>query len=255
MLSFLTLDLELYADYQMHQALTSKREEGAMAAETSNPSQIIEVAEIAWESVTPTIEAKMLWSDPNTKRRAQLTRFEPGASLSMHRHIGDELLYVIEGSIGDESGTVSAGSVGYRPNGCVHSVRSKNGSTVFAIITGGVESAKEIATAPPSQMIVLSDLPWTDGPVPGTRVKVFWSDPATKRRAAMARFEPGAKLPRHKHIGDELLFMIEGSNFDESGELRTGNMAYFPSGCTHTVISKIGHTAIAFVTGEVETMQ
>ena len=50
-------------------------------------------------------------------------------------------------------------------------------------------------------------------------------------------------------------FMIEGSNFDESGELRTGNVAYFPSGCVHTVVSKVGHTAIAFVTGEVETME
>ena len=226
-----------------------------MTAETSNPSQIIEVAEIAWEAVTPTIKAKILWSDPATKRRAQLTRFEPGAFLSMHRHVGDELLYVIEGSISDESSTVSAGSVGYRPNGCVHSVTSKNGATVFAIITGGVEPANEIGTAPPSETIVLSDIPWIEGRVPGTRQKVFWSDPITKRRAVMARFERGAKLPRHKHIGDELLFMIEGSNFDESGELKTGNLAYFPSGCIHTVVSKIGHTAIAFVTGEVETMQ
>jgi anti-sigma factor ChrR (cupin superfamily) len=226
-----------------------------MAVEVPNQAQIIEVAEIAWESITPTIKAKMLWSDPATKRRAQLTRFEPGASLSMHRHVGDEMLYVIEGSISDESGTVSAGSVGYRPNGCIHSVTSKNGATVFAIITGEVESAKEFGTAPSSQTIVLSDIPWSEGRVPGMRVKAFWSDPATKRRAAMARWEPGAKLPRHKHIGDELLFMIEGSNFDESGELRTGNVAYFPSGCTHTVVSKIGHTAIAFVTGEVETIQ
>jgi hypothetical protein len=77
-----------------------------MATETSNPAQIIEVAEIAWESMTSTIKAKMLWSDPATKRRAQLTRFEPGAVLSLHRHVGDELLYVIEGSISDESGTV-----------------------------------------------------------------------------------------------------------------------------------------------------
>src|SRR5215467_13209601 len=126
------------------QALTNTLEEGAMATETSNPSKIIEVAEIAWESITPTIKAKMLWSDPATKRRAQLTRFEPGAAVSMHRHVGDELLYVIEGSISDESGTVSAGSVGYRPNGCVHSVKSKNGATAFAVITGGVEPAKEI---------------------------------------------------------------------------------------------------------------
>jgi quercetin dioxygenase-like cupin family protein len=160
------------------QGFTFTREEGTVATETPNSSQIIEVAEIAWESITPATKAKILWSDPATKRRAQLTRFEPGAFLSMHRHIGDELLYVIEGSISDESGTVSAGSVGYRPNGCVHSVMSKNGAMVFAIITGGVEPANEIGAAPPSQTIVLSEIPWTEGRVPGTRAKAFWSDPA-----------------------------------------------------------------------------
>jgi anti-sigma factor ChrR (cupin superfamily) len=123
------------------------------------------------------------------------------------------------------------GSFAFRASSA-RAVTSKNGATVFAIITGGIEQAKEIGTAPPSQTMVLSDIPWTEG-TPGVRLKPFWSDPATKRRAAMARWEPGAKLPRHKHIGDELLFMIEGSNFDESGELRTGNVAYFQSGCTH----------------------
>jgi anti-sigma factor ChrR (cupin superfamily) len=223
-------------------------------AEAANPSQIIEVSEIEWQPMTPTIKAKMLWSDPATKRRAQLTRFEPGATLPMHRHAGDELLYVIEGAISDEAGTVAAGSVGYRPDGCTHSVTSKNGATVFAIITGGVEPAKEVGDAPRSQTIVLSEIPWSDA-MPGVKQKPFWSDPATKRRAILARFEAGAKLPLHKHVGDELVFMIEGSNFDESGEVRVGNANYRPNGCLHTVSSKHGGTAIAFVTGGVEMIK
>src|SRR5271165_4112274 len=112
-------------------------------AASSSPSQIIRVWEQAWEPMSPTIKFKTLWSDPASKRRAQITRFEPGASLPMHRHDGDELLYVIEGAIADESGITAAGSVGYRPNGCVHSVTSKMGATVFAIITGGIVSASE----------------------------------------------------------------------------------------------------------------
>jgi anti-sigma factor ChrR (cupin superfamily) len=130
-----------------------------MAATTSsNPSQIIRVSERAWEPMTPTIKFKSLWSDPASKRRAQLTRFEPGATLPMHRHVGDELLYVIEGSISDESGTTVAGSVGYRPNGCVHTVTSKSGATVFAIVSGGIEATTEIGDAPRSRTIVLSEI-------------------------------------------------------------------------------------------------
>jgi anti-sigma factor ChrR (cupin superfamily) len=223
-------------------------------AEASNPSQIIEVSERSWEPMTPTIKAKLLWSDPATKRRAQLTRFEPGATLPMHKHVGDEFLYVIEGAISDEAGTTAAGSVGYRPNGCIHSVTSKNGATVFAIITGSVEPASAIGDAPKSQTIVLSELPWTS-PMPGVSQKAIWSDAASKRRAVLARFEPGAKLPLHKHVGDELIFMLEGSNFDESGEVRVGNANYRPNGCTHTVSSKNGGTALAFVTGGVEMIK
>jgi len=72
---------------------------------------------------------------------------------------------------------------------------------------------------------------------------------------ARALIVPGGKLPLHRRIGEELLFMIEGSNFDESAELRTGNLSYNADGCTHTVVSKNGHTALAFVTGDLEVLK
>ena len=178
---------------------------------------------------------------------------KPGATLPMHRHVGDEFLYVIEGAISDESGITAAGSVGYRPNGCVHSVSSKTGATVFAIISGSVEPASEVGTAPRSQTIVLSDLPWADA-MPGVRQKPIWQDKETKRRAILVRFEAGAKLPLHRHVGDELIFVIEGSNADESGEVMTGDMNFRPNGCEHTVTTRNGATVLALVTGGVEML-
>jgi anti-sigma factor ChrR (cupin superfamily) len=71
----------------------------------------------------------------------------------------------------------------------------------------------------------------------------------------LVRFDPGAQLPRHRHIGDELIFVIEGSNADESGEVLTGNMNYRPNGCTHTVTTKNGAIIFALVTGGVEMMK
>lgn len=224
------------------------------AAATNAPSQIISVSDREWQPMLTNIKAKTLWSDPATKRRAQLTRFEPGAVLPMHRHAGDEFLYVIEGSITDESGTTAAGSVGYRPNGCIHSVSSINGATVFAIISGSVEPATEIGAAPPSRTIVLSEIPWSDA-MPGVHQKPIWIDKETNRRAVMARFDAGAKLPLHRHLGDELIFVLEGSNADESGEVFTGNANYRPNGCTHTVSTKNGATVLAFVTGGVEMIK
>ena len=56
--------------------------------------------------------------------------------------MGSKLDVVIEGVSIDESGEVPVGDVNYRPNGCAHSVWTKNGATVLSIVTGGVEMIK-----------------------------------------------------------------------------------------------------------------
>src|SRR4029434_1178962 len=175
---------------------------------TGSRSQIIAVNEFAWQEFQPGIALKVLWQDPSTKRRAQMTRFAPGAQLPMHRHVGDELIFVIEGAISDESGTVTAGNVGYRPNGCVHTVTSKNGATALAVLTGDIEPATDRAGAPRSAIVTLSDLAWIDAR-PGVRQKRIWEDKATERRALLARFEPGATLPPHRHVGHALMLPLE----------------------------------------------
>jgi anti-sigma factor ChrR (cupin superfamily) len=223
-----------------------------MAAERSTPpSQLIVVGEAKWQTMSPTLKSKTLWSDATTKRQVRLTRFEPGANLPLHRHVGDELVYVIEGAIADEFGTVTAGSIGYRPNGCVHTVTSTNGATVVALLSGGVEPASEIGNAPRSQVICPSEIEWQEA-APGMRRKALWSDAPTKRRADLIRFEPGTQIPLHRHLGDELIFMLEGSNADEWAEVLPGNMSYRPNGCTHTVKTRNGATLLAFISGGAE---
>ncbi len=216
-------------------------------------SRVIKIGDMEWENLRPGIRAKNLWSDEATKRRAIMTRIEPGAALPMHRHDGDELIFVLEGTLGDEFGTVTAGNVGYRPDGCVHTVSSPKGATVVAIITGGIAPTETRGDAPPSQVFTLSELAWTEAR-PGVQLKNVWQDPNAERRASLARFEPGAVLPLHRHIGDELIFLIEGSNADEAGEVATGNMSYRPNGCTHTVTTKNGATSLNILWGHADML-
>jgi anti-sigma factor ChrR (cupin superfamily) len=218
---------------------------------TSPRSQIIAVGDLEWQEFGPGISFKILWQDHATKRRAQMARFSPGAQLPRHRHLGDELIFVIEGAISDESGTVGAGNVGYRPDGCVHTVTSKNGATVLAVLTGDIEPATDSRIAPSTQIFMLSDLPWIETR-PGVRQKRIWEDKGSERRVLLARFEPGATLPKHRHVGDELIFLVEGANADESGVVSTGGMNYRPDGCVHTVTTQNGATVLAFVWGRTE---
>ena len=106
---------------------------------TSPRSQILAVNDLGWEGDRSGISFKVLWQDPATKRRAQMTRFAPGAQLPLHRHVGDELIFLVEGANADESGVVATGQMNYRPNGCVHTVTTQNGATVLAVVWGRTE--------------------------------------------------------------------------------------------------------------------
>src|SRR5438093_6762913 len=123
-------------------------------------SRMISVSDLEWQELQPGIRMKNLWAHPETNRRALMTRIEPGTRLPLHRHVGDELIFVIEGALSDEFGTVTAGNMGYRPNGCVHTVSAPNGATVLAILTGDVEPLAQRSSGPASQIFALSGLPW-----------------------------------------------------------------------------------------------
>ena len=114
-----------------------------------NPRWIASVAPVAAnaarvslsgiDEARPGVRQKRIWEDKAGERRAILARFEPGATLPPHRHVGDELIFLVEGANADESGIVASGNMNYRPNGCVHSVTTKNGATVLAVVWGRTE--------------------------------------------------------------------------------------------------------------------
>ena len=102
-------------------------------------SRIISISDLPWERTPAQGKRKLLWEDPATQRRVLMSRIEPSAQRLPHRHVGDELVFVIEGATADESGVVATGNMNYRPNGCVHSVTTQHGATVLAVVWGHTE--------------------------------------------------------------------------------------------------------------------
>jgi anti-sigma factor ChrR (cupin superfamily) len=68
-----------------------------------------------------------------------LTRYAPGATIPRHRHLGEEQIYVREGSVADDTGTRTNGNYARRPPGCIHTVTSREGALVLAVMSGGTE--------------------------------------------------------------------------------------------------------------------
>lgn len=63
--------------------------------------------------------------------RIALLSYAAGASVPMHRHTGDEHIFVLEGSQSDEQGDYSAGSYVCNLAGSSHSVISPRGCLVL----------------------------------------------------------------------------------------------------------------------------
>jgi len=197
--------------------------------------------EVPWESATPTKKVKRLWYDASLDRIVQLTRFEPGAIVPHHRHAGNELIYVIEGDVTDDSGTVVAGGMSCRPTGCVHTVTSRYGSTAFAIVTGPNEDPS--AAGPRSVNYILSEIAWM--PLgQGVHEKLVWQGRNEIPRAALLRMEPGATRHRERSAGTEFIFVIEGS-YSGNSSVVTGDLEVLPSGSKHSMVTKNGVTFLS----------
>lgn len=102
---------------------------------TTSGTLYVDAADRQWTEPRPGVHWKILWEEGD--RRTVLVRYEPGAVIPRHRHLGDEQIFVLEGSVSDDTGTCTAGNYARRPPGCVHTVSSRDGALVLAVIAGG----------------------------------------------------------------------------------------------------------------------
>ena len=97
-------------------------------------SRYVDVGSLPWKPTPcPGIEMKVLLGDKETGLLTALFRWQPGAELSLHEHVEVEQTFVLEGSLEDDEGEVTAGNYVWRPKGNRHSARSPNGALVLSM--------------------------------------------------------------------------------------------------------------------------
>ncbi|MFD2415546.1 cupin domain-containing protein [Amycolatopsis pigmentata] len=167
------------------------------------------------------LAAKVLVPPSSGGAYVGFTRFSRGAEIPRHRHEGDEFLYVVEGAVEDDGGTLSRGWTSYRPVGCTHSVVSPNGAVVFVVVTGtsvpastAEEDGGSMPLAPTS--VVMSGAPGT-----GVSEAELCSVPATgggvARRARLLRVAAGAAVDLPPDESERVCLIVEGSLVDADG--------------------------------------
>jgi len=105
-------------------------------------SRYIDVAGMPWNEPFPGIRMKVLYQDHQAKETMMLFETGPGTVIPEHIHGGVEWAFVLEGTMEDDEGIVSAGNFVYRPAGSRHSVRTPNGAKYLGLFHG---SARTVA--------------------------------------------------------------------------------------------------------------
>lgn len=62
----------------------------------------------------------------------------------------------------------------------------------------------------------------------------------TDPSVALLRYAPGARVPRHRHLGLESILVLDGIQIDERGSYPAGSFVLNPEGSIHSVWSETG---------------
>lgn len=81
---------------------------------------------------------------------------------------------------------------------------------------------------------------WPPSRRPGIHVRVLWQDESSGDAAVLIRMDPGCAYPRHLHVGDEEVLVLQGGFRDEQGELRAGEFRRFAAGSAHAPVALDG---------------
>jgi len=94
--------------------------------------------EAGWKPFRAGIQIQQLYQESDAGPAAALLRYEPGATIPSHEHLGYAHIVVLDGAQSDEHGTYPAGTfVVNRPHS-VHRVASEGGCIVLIIWEKGV---------------------------------------------------------------------------------------------------------------------
>jgi anti-sigma factor ChrR (cupin superfamily) len=97
-------------------------------------SRYVDVGDLPWKPTPcPGIDMKVLLEDKDTGLLTALFRWQPGSELTLHEHVEVEQTFVLEGSLIDDEGEVTAGNYVWRPKGNRHIAKSPHGALVLSI--------------------------------------------------------------------------------------------------------------------------
>jgi len=195
---------------------------------------VVDSQALAWHaSPSPLVQRRLLERVGGEVARAtSIVRYAPGAKFDSHEHDLGEEIFVLQGTLTDETGDYGPGTYLKNPPGSSHAPFSDSGCTLFV---------KLRHLDPDDRQRVVVDTrqaPWLQGLVDG--LKVLPLSEFGTQHTAMVRWAPGTFFNPHRHFGGEEIFVVEGVFSDEHGNYPQGSWIRSPHLSQHQPFSVEG---------------
>lgn len=79
----------------------------------------------------------------------------------------------------------------------------------------------------------------------GVEMLPLYGDAAQGCSSALLRYQPGAQIPEHLHVGVEFLLVLRGSQTDARGHYSAGTLLINPATSSHEILSVEGCVVLA----------
>ena len=89
--------------------------------------------DLSWEPFRSGVRVHWLYRTGDGGPEAALLRYEPGASVPLHEHMGWEHILVLDGAQSDGSARFAEGALMISPPGTCHAIASAEGCVVLAV--------------------------------------------------------------------------------------------------------------------------
>lgn len=94
-------------------------------------------------------------------------------------------------------------------------------------------AAPEKAPAPPGLWVLPGDAGEWREIFPGITMKLLHGDPQRAFQTVLVRMAPGSRMPRHRHLGPEAVYMVEGEGVMAEMRYRAGDYLHADPGSIH----------------------
>jgi anti-sigma factor ChrR (cupin superfamily) len=199
----------------------------------ANPVTLLRASEGDWQREATGLDGRALHHDAREGRATSLVRVPPGGGCPQGALASAEQLYVLAGEVTIEGERLGVGDFAAASAPILGRATAGEAGCTLLVVTSGGDAATPGRPAAGLAVVRAADGDWRPGPVAGVEIRRLRADRARGTITGVVRIAPGARLPGHRHVTAEQLYMLSGDAHIGPLTFEAGDYYRTPEGTAH----------------------